>query len=123
MWISKKKLEKMKLKEFEAGQANLKAENESLLASYSKAESDWMEAQRRLDELIQKLRTQSENDMIAEAVKLIFKGIKGEEKEVLHPHYMHMLAAQQSRNMYMAGGRYAPSSNPLSVFGGLFGIR
>ena len=122
MWISKKKFEDMKQEAFKAGQADLKAENESLLASYSKAESALIKTQRKLDELIPKLRIQSENDMIAEAVKLIYKAINGEEKAELQPHYLQMLAAQQSRNMYTTG-EYGQPSNPLSVFGGMFGIR
>lgn len=114
MWISKNKLEVMKREAFLAGRKDLEAKNENLWDSYNKVESARIEVQKKYDDLIQKLHTQSENDMIAEAVKLIFKGIKGEEKVALQPHYNQMLAAQQQMNDF---SNYAGPYGSLDFLG------
>uniref|UniRef100_A0A6M3LFQ5 Uncharacterized protein n=1 Tax=viral metagenome TaxID=1070528 RepID=A0A6M3LFQ5_9ZZZZ len=100
MWISKNKLGSMRQEAYESGRKDLEGKNKALWESVNKAESARIEIQKKHDELISKLRTQSENDMIAEAVKLIFKGITGEKKEALLPYHQQMIAAQQGMSSY-----------------------
>lgn len=110
MWISKKNLENIKQEAFKAGQKDLETKNSCLWESYNNAEAARAEIQGKHDELIKKLRTQSENDMIVEAVKVIFKGINGEEKATLNQHYQQMIAAQQGMGLYSSMSHWGVAS-------------
>ena len=115
MWITKANYLKDLSERYESGKrdgaAHLEGEKRDLEAKYNKSEADRIEIQKKHDALLPKLRKQSENDMIAEAVKLILTGVKKEEEITTQEHYKRMLAAQQ--NMQLYGYRNQPGMGGL----------
>ena len=103
--------------------ANEKEHSSSVLKKVAIKEKDISGLERKICSLESevatlrgKVRLQTENDMIVEALKVVVKGLMGKNKQSLQPSYNQMVDLQQ------ASSKMGPYSQGLaSMWGGISG--